>query len=139
MIKVYLAGRAFETSYRKYVKKTYGDKLFLIDPMIENGVFVDTKNMKIQHNGTTVESIVETDKHLIRNSDILVAYINQYTSGTSMEILYAYQKNIPVYLIVTLGKDFENDIWLSYHSNKIFYDIDSCFDSILKQIKNEIL
>ena len=29
--------------------------------MIENGVFVDTKNMKIQHNGATVESIVENE------------------------------------------------------------------------------
>jgi len=135
MVKVYLAGRAFETTYRKQVKKEYGKKLELIDPMIENGVFVDTKNMKIQHNGATVESIVETDKHLIDKSDILVAYINQYTAGTSMEILYAYQQNKPVCLIVTPGKDFENDIWLSYHSNKIFFGINECYDYILEQIK----
>jgi len=135
MVKVYLAGRAFETTYRKQVKKEYGKKLELIDPMIENGVFVDTKNMKIQHNGATVESIVETDKHLIDKSDILVAYINQYTAGTMMEILYAYQQNKPVCLIVTPGKDFENDIWLSYHSTKIFFNVNECYDYILKQIK----
>ena len=135
MVKVYLAGRAFETTYRKQVKKEYGDRLELIDPMIENGVFVDTKNMKIQHNGATVESIVETDKYLISNSAILVAYINQYTAGTMMEILFAHQLNIPVYLIVTPDKDFENDIWLSYHSTKIFFGINECYDYILKQIK----
>ena len=59
MVKVYLAGRAFETTYRKQVKREYGSKFKLIDPMIENGVFVDTKNMKIQHNGATVESILK--------------------------------------------------------------------------------
>jgi len=134
-IRIYLAGRAFETSYRKQVKREYGRKFELIDPMIENGVFVDTKNMKINHNGATVESIVENDKYLIRTSDILVAYINQYTAGTCMEILYAYQQNKPVCLIVTPGKDFENDIWLSYHSTKIFFGINECYDYILKQIK----
>ena len=132
MVKVYLAGRAFETTYRKQVKREYGSRLELIDPMIENGVFVDTKNMKINHNGATVESIVENDKYLIDKSDILVAYINQYTAGTCMEILYAYQQNKPVYLIVTPGKDFENDIWLSYHSTKIFFNIKDCFEHILK-------
>ena len=135
MVKVYLAGRAFETTYRKQVKREYGSKFKLIDPMIENGVFVDTKNMKIQHNGATVESIVENDKYLIRTSDILVAYINQYTAGTCMEILYATQMNKPVYLIVTPGKEFENDIWLSYHSTKIFFGVNECYDHILKQIK----
>jgi nucleoside 2-deoxyribosyltransferase len=132
-LRIYLAGRAFETTYRKSVKKQYGDDFDLIDPMIENGVFVDTDKMKIHHNGATVESIVETDKHLINNCDILVAYINQYTAGTMMEILYAYQLNKPVYLIVTPDKNFENDIWLSYHSDNIFYNINECYDYIIKE------
>jgi len=134
-IRIYLAGRAFETTYRKQVKREYGKKFDLIDPMIENGVFVDTKKMQINHNGATVESIVETDKHLISTCDVLVAYIDQYTAGTMMEILYAYQLKKPVYLIVTPGKEFEKDIWLSYHSDNIFFDVNECYDRILNQLK----
>ena len=134
-IRIYLAGRAFETTYRKQVKREYGHIFNLIDPMIENGVFVDTKKMQINHNGATVESIVETDKHLINTCDVLVAYIDQYTAGTMMEILYAYQLKKPVYLIVTPGKEFEKDIWLSYHSDNIFYSINDCYDRIMLQLK----
>jgi nucleoside 2-deoxyribosyltransferase len=134
-IRIYLAGRAFETTYRKNVKFLYGKKFELIDPMIENGVYVDTDKMKINHNGTTVESIVETDKHLIDTCDVFVAYIDQYTAGTMMEILYAYQRQKPVYLIVTPGKNFENDIWLSYHSDNVFFKISDCYDRILLQLE----
>ena len=136
MIQIYLAGGAFEVSYRKFAKKEYGHKFKLIDPIAENGAIVDLNLNKIIHNSTEKE-IVELDKHLIDNSDILVAYINNYSAGTSMEILYSFEKPMPTYLIVTPGKNFENDIWLKYHSTKIFFGINECFDYIVNQMELE--
>ena len=57
-------------------------------------------------------------------------------AGTMMEIVYAYSKNIPVFLIISPDKDFENDIWLKYHSNKMFFDVNECYDYILNQFLN---
>ncbi len=134
MVKVYLAGRVWETDYRKHVHKHYGKKLKIVDPMIENGAFVDLEHKKVIHNGS-IDDVVENDKALIDTCDILVAIVNEYSAGTMMEILYAYNRNIPVYLIVGYSQNFENDIWLKYHSTKIFDSTYKCYGHILKQIK----
>ena len=134
MVRVYLAGNVFETEYRETVKKYYGNKLTIVDPMDRPGVTIDIKNKKIEHTESWAE-IVENDKALIDGCSILVAVINQYSAGTCMEILYAFNRNIPVYLIVAPGKGFDSDIWLGYHSTQIFYDTNKCYRHILKQIK----
>lgn len=132
-LRIYLAGGAFETSYRDTAKLDFGSKFMLVDPMVENGVIIDTENQKIITDKTP-KQIVELDKSCIENCDILVAYINKYSAGTMMEILHAYNHNIPIYLIVTPGRGFETDIWLRYHSNNAFFSIDECFNNIHEQL-----
>lgn len=133
-LNVYLAGGAFEVYYRKYVKREYGNIFNLIDPMEQDGVIVDEKNRKIITE-KTAEEIVSCDKKTIEKSDIFVAYINKYSAGTSMEILYAYTVGIPVYLIVTPSRNFENDFWFKAHATNIFFSIDICFDHIKNQLE----
>jgi len=133
MIRVYLAGNIFETRYRDYVKKTYGDKLEILDPISENGAIVDPIHEKINHI-KSFDEIVENDKEMIYSSDIFVAIFNKMSAGTIMEILYAWNRQIPVYLIIPPNSKFENDIWLSYHTTKFFYTTDSCYEHILNQI-----
>lgn len=133
-LKIYLAGGAFEVYYRQYVKREYGNTFNLIDPMEQEGVILDIKNKKIITE-KTADEIIKCDKETIESCDIFIAYINRYSAGTSMEILYSYDKNIPVYLIVTPERGFENDLWLKAHATKIFFGIDDCFNHIKKQLE----
>lgn len=124
-LTIYLAGHSKETYYRAYVKKKYA-RLNLIDPM-EIHVF-DLDNLVGKNNVHTF--IVRRDQKLILESDILVAYIKVgSTFGTTMEIAFAKSNNIPVYVIDTNRS--REDIWLKYHTDKFFDEIDDCFEYIL--------
>jgi len=134
MVRVYLAGNVYATEYRSQVKRDYSHKIEAVDPITENGAIVNTTDKTIKHI-KTFDEIVENDKALIDTCKILVAYVDKYTAGTMMELIYAFNRNIPVYVIVPQGQNFANDIWIQYHTTKFFFNIDDCFNHILKQIK----
>jgi nucleoside 2-deoxyribosyltransferase len=134
MVKVYLAGSIWETDYRAYTTKTYGDKLHLLDPIKENGVTVDAENVTVVRDREGFE-IVELDKEMIRNCDIFVAFIKEWTAGTLMEVMYAYERMCPIYIITDPTDVLHLDIWLTYHTTQNFDNIDECFNHILKQIE----
>lgn len=127
---VYLAGWAEEIEYRKYVEKKYNSgKLELLNPM--NITHLDViDNIGINEYSTY---IIRRDKKMILSSDILVAYISDHgpSWGTSMEINFAYENGIPVYVIdVTDGMKHANNAWVKFHTKKSFKNIDDCFDFI---------
>jgi nucleoside 2-deoxyribosyltransferase len=119
MISIYLAGHVGETEYRRYVNEKYCNMFKINDPL---------QLIEIRPN-ITRDEIVREDKSLIFESYILVAYIQKPTFGTIMEVIYAFEHDIPVY-VINPGYTFKNDIWLSYHTKKFFNDIDSCFSFI---------
>lgn len=125
-LTVYLAGYSEELEYRKIVKDKYGNDLILIDPMqleMENNIKED-----LGYNNYIF--IIRKDQKLILESDILVAYINiGSTFGTTMEICFAKNNNIKVYVIDPYNK-FRYDVWLKYHTDKFFDSIEECFDYI---------
>lgn len=123
-LKIYIAGAVREQAYREYVHRVYGDhpKLELLDPIrIVQQVFPD---------------VVEKDKLLIEESDILVAYVQAPSFGTVMEIIYAFEKGIPVYLI-NPNKEHMMNYWIRYHSAKFFETISDCFDEIIQENMKE--
>jgi len=128
--KVYIAGSIFETDYRDYCHKYYGDKIEILDPIKENGVEVDKQNNVINRPVSNKE-IVEKDKELIFQSDYVVAYIHKLSIGTLMECMLAFDNNIKLYLITHPASNFEKDVWLGYHIDRYFWTIDSCLDTIL--------
>jgi len=115
-IKIYIAGTTTEIEYRKHVKQKYKNIFELHDPMEEVN----------QHD----LNLVVKDKELILNCDILVAIVKKFTCGTIMEIEYAYENKIPVYVITK--EKLMNDKWLSFHTYKFFQTISTCFDDIIK-------
>lgn len=120
-LKIYIAGAVREQAYREFVHRVYGDhpNLELLDPIrIVTQCFPE---------------VVEKDKQLIIDSDIVVAYVEEPSFGTVMEIIYAYEQGIPVYLINPNKKHMEN-FWIKYHSTESFETIDSCFDKIIQKI-----
>ena len=127
--RIYLAGYVKEYEYRKYVAQKYGKVVTVFDPIkdIECNMSDD-----IQENFP----VVETEKVEIANSHILVAYIRRKTIGTSMEILHAYNNNIPI-LIIIEDSALKNDLWLAYHATRFFMTIDDCFKLILNQFQIE--
>lgn len=136
--RVYLAGCVIEDDYRDYVADEYGELLDIFDPMKE----IDNKITNITHvkymekteklDDDVISKIVEEDKLALLKSDVFVAYMERYSAGTIMEILSAWDNDIPV-LIIDSKKTFRNDVWISYHTTKFFDDVDECFDFILEE------
>ena len=116
-LRIYLAGHVPETAYREYCINNYGDEFDLFDPisMVPEDQYYIT--------------IVEDDKEAIRKSDILIAFIEKASFGTSMETHYAYNLDIPVFIVNPNGQ-WIDDKWLKYHSKKMFRSLDECFSYI---------
>jgi hypothetical protein len=120
-LTIYLAGSSNELKYREEVIYKYKDIFNLINPM---NVFVKDSELSYL--------IVNRDINLIEESDILVAYIETPSFGTSMEIRTANIEIKKIYVINPNGL-YENDLWLKSHYNKYFRTIDDCFNYIIKE------
>jgi len=137
MIRIYLAGHVNEVDYRAYVNEKYRDHLEILDPLQEVEQKILNIDLTKYEDLTKVEftaeeklQVVELDKQAVASSDILVAYITKFTCGTVMEVLHAWNKQIPVY-VINPGGTLKNDIWLGYHTSKFFNTIDECFENII--------
>jgi nucleoside 2-deoxyribosyltransferase len=138
--KIYLAGPGYELDYRYYCKNKYSEFFDLYDPMRDgedeiykkNGLTLqDALNDRSIITKDMARLIVEKDKQEIKQSDILLAYLNEPTFGTSMEIVFGYSCNKYIYTI-NPNKKWICDPWLSYHSNGLFETIDGCFNHLLE-------
>lgn len=131
---VYLAGYAEEVAYRKTVEEKYGSKLIILNPMTISHIEVK-ENIGMNE---YANFIVRRDKKMILQSNILVVYIDEYGGypmwGTTMEIIFAYENGIPVYVIdVTPGMKHANNAWVKFHTKKSFSNIEDCFNFILSK------
>ena len=136
--KVYIAGWTGEVEYRNYVWRKYRKFIDIFDPLREVEAkivddIVKKTSEKQEFDDETIKKIVEGDKAAILNSHIMTAIINRYTAGTTMEILCAWKNQIPVFMIDP-SKKFRNDVWLKYHTTKVFDTVDSCYDYIIGSI-----
>jgi nucleoside 2-deoxyribosyltransferase len=126
---LYLAGPIFQcfdhecVDWRKEIKR-----------LLHGYNFFDT--MDRDYRGVTdqfVNEIVEGDKEDIDKADILLVNFVKPSVGTSMEILYAWERKKEV-LVVTENNQISP--WLIYHSTKIFKNIQEVVD-YLKSSKGE--
>lgn len=94
--------------WREYVKSVWtGDT---IDPMRRDYRGVEDQN---------VDEIVELDKIDVMNSDVILVNYDKPSVGTSMEVLYAFERGK---LVVVVAKEGERiSPWLRYHSHKIVH------------------
>jgi len=105
--KIYLAGPIpTQNNWRENITK---DLLKINNDLI---IF----NPEEFENTYSPATIVNYDKSIIIKCDLLIADITRLSAGTSMEILFAWQNNIPVMLIA--NKEINNP-WLIYHSSFI--------------------
>jgi nucleoside 2-deoxyribosyltransferase len=124
-MKVYLAGPIFQSEdhecidWRKDAKcKLNGHQI--LDPMERDYRGVTNENFT---------KIVEEDKGFIDNSNILLVNFSKPSVGTSMEILYAWEREKH---IVIISESTDISPWLLYHSNKICRSLSEAIDYIQK-------
>jgi nucleoside 2-deoxyribosyltransferase len=128
----YCAGPIGQTSikdanvWREYVKEYF----------LNNNQCVDVRNplrgKKEEERVNYVDTeIVQRDKKDINESDFIIVYwpTKCTSNGTAMEIIYAFERGIPV---IFIGEWAKNDIWIRYHSTKIFNTLDNALDYIIQ-------
>jgi len=116
-MKVYLAGPIFQCKdtecidWRQKAKKLLNG-IDVLDPMDRDYRGATTENYEI---------IVEEDKASIDTADVLLINHIKASVGTSMEVLYAWERDKHIVIINPYG---EISPWLIYHSHKICGSID---------------
>jgi len=105
--------------WREYVKSIVGEENTL-DPMRR-----DYRGREME----CVDEIVEGDKVDIDNATHMIVSYDKPSVGTSMEILYAWERKTPV-LVVT-NKETKLSPWMIYHSD-VFYSFEYAINSITK-------
>lgn len=127
--KIYLAGTVYSDENDKNWKHEFikylghPERYFLFDPNPK-------KNFDPLKLGLVNYDVISYDKRAIDNSDILVAYIQQPSFGTAMEICHAFEKhNITIY-VINPNRKYEHDIWLTHHCNMFFTSVEDCANQI---------
>jgi len=92
--------------WREYVKTQWPGPT--IDPMRR-----DYRGKEDQ----SVDEIVELDKIDVMNSDVLLVNYDKPSVGTSMEILYAFERGKLVVVVAAEGAKISP--WMRYHSHAI--------------------
>jgi nucleoside 2-deoxyribosyltransferase len=83
---------------------------------------------------TAVREIVQLDKRDINCSDMLLVRWLKPSVGTSMEIFYAWERDIPVIIWAEPGDDSDLSPWLVYHSTQIVRSFDDAMAAIERMI-----
>lgn len=100
-------------------------KFNCLDPMVRDYRGKEESNYK---------EIVELDKKDIDDSSILLVNYIKPSVGTSMEILYAFERNKLIFIVVPKGIPISP--WLRYHSHNIFESFEGAILEIQKCINN---
>ena len=96
-------------------QKEWRDK---IKKKLKSHTFFDPDYFENTHSDAT---IVNYDKSMIQSSDIVIANITRLSCGTSMEILFAFERNIPVFLT---GDEKLIGPWHRHHISAYCKDLD---------------
>jgi hypothetical protein len=104
--------------WREYVKSQVGEQ-HTLDPMRR-----DYRGREMD----CVDEIVEGDKWDIMSSSHILVHFDKPSVGTSMEVLYAWERRKPV--IVVASKEIKLSPWLVYHSEKVFHSFKEALEYI---------
>lgn len=86
------------------------------------------------------DRVFQIDTYELEKSDIMIAYVGEPSTGTGIEIEYARERNIPVYLLYEKGKRISRMLIGAPHiEDRIEYESeeDACqqLRSLLKRLK----
>jgi nucleoside 2-deoxyribosyltransferase len=101
-------------------------KVYLCGPI--NGRSDDDCKVWREYEHLDYEEIVEGDKEDIRSCDALLVYYDKPSVGTSMEILYAHDRNKQIVLVDKSDKPLSP--WLLYHCQVVTKSLDEAIESL---------
>ena len=116
MVQAYMAGPVMEPadngrSWREQLKDEY-EELEWVDPL--------DKYSSDDDRYLSPEAIVTQDKYWIDKSDVLfVGWKRQPSVGTPMEMMYSFDREIPVIVWLREGEVESSSPWLRYHADSI--------------------
>lgn len=120
--RVYLAGPIFGSSdaecrdWRERVKAHWPQ---CVDPMVR-----DYRGLEDE----AYEDIVENDKADIDTCGTMLVYFSKPSVGTSMEMLYAWERRIKIVLLVNPATKLSP--WLRYHATVIVHTLQEALDAL---------
>ena len=81
---------------------------------------------------TDLRSAVARDKYDILHSDVLIVndtFLTASMIGTAMEVFFAYENNIPIFIF---GDSHKEDYFLNYHSHARYSSLEEVCDMVNK-------
>jgi nucleoside 2-deoxyribosyltransferase len=94
--------------------------------------FADTLDpMRRDYRGKEAESfreIVELDKIDVASCDVVLVYFDKPSVGTSMEMLYAWERGKRIVLVDRSAAPLSP--WLRYHSHAVFKSLDEAMEHL---------
>ncbi len=108
------------TTWREHVKTLWGGRT--LDPM--------RRDYRGKEHGS-VNEIVELDKVDVMNSDVVLVNYDKPSVGTSMEVLYAWERGKIVVVVSKYGREGLSP-WLLYHSHAISTSFEGAVHWILE-------
>ena len=132
---IYLAGPVMSMAdggagWREDLIERFGDGYQFRNPLSKYNIPVDGVEIVdgASHGGdetVSVSEIVEDDKQLIGESDaVLVGYSAVRSIGTPMEVMWAYEREMPVALWIRDGTATDElSPWYRYHVDLITDDV----------------
>lgn len=140
---VYLAGPVAHApdgeggaSWRDRFEARFGGRFEVRNPLSKYNVPLDDLCIKPgvsnPNDETTVgiDELVRNDKQMIEGADVvLVGYKPVRSVGTPMEVMYAFERDIPVILWGREG-GFDLSPWYKYHTDAVLGSMDAAADWI---------
>jgi len=132
---IYLAGPVMSMAdggagWREDLSERFGDAYEFKNPLAKYNIPVDDIEIVdgASHGGdeaVSVSEIVETDKHLLAESDaVLVGYSAVRSIGTPMEVMWAHEREMPVALWLRDNTDYADlSPWYRYHAGLVTNDV----------------
>ena len=121
--KVYLAGPIANCEdeecrgWREKVKESIKPYFIILDPL-DRDYRGHTLNSR-----ESVRTLVDTDRALIEECDILFANFTRMGFGTPMEIKHAYDLEKRPNIITVIPRSLTVSPWISYHSDVVFREL----------------
>jgi nucleoside 2-deoxyribosyltransferase len=75
--------------------------------------------------------IVELDKIDVASCDVLLVYYDRPSVGTSMEVLYAWERGKRVVVVNKSGARMSP--WLVYHAHSVFASLDDALATLIER------
>lgn len=118
-MKVYLAGpMAGCTDYEMHEWREAA-KTALLRANIEclDPTRHDYRGLDLRKDPVAIAQLVNSDKADIRAADLLLVWHDRPSVGTAQEVLYAYERSKPIFIVNVLPDPAAISPWMLHHSN----------------------